>query len=468
MNGRDRTRAIHALSARRRTTHLVLAAIATLAPLFAGCGSAKPPAPDTEITIKTTPVDGAEVIISGQSRGLTPLTLKGLPPGFTDIVLKKEKFKRTFDRIEIRAGGPQVFTIELLPLVGYVNFSSIPDGAEVLIDGQSAGRTPLYRHPVQVGEHTYAMRLENHYPAEGTLKIEEDFEYNERIELKGMEATLQVTSRPTGANIWLNEQLQSRKTPSTFTLQPGDYIVAVHSPGHVREETRLHIAANQQQSVNLVMKPGEVPAGMVLVPAGEFSMGADDRAPEEVPLRKLDLPAFYIDKFEVTNLEYKQVFPRHTYPEGQDNFPVTGVTWNEAQEYARAVRKRLPTEAEWEKAARGEAGLEYPWGNEFDAGRCNSEEGGKRATTRVGSYIRGGSPYGCMDMAGNVYEWVQDLYAPYPGNDKVQVDYGQIFRVLRGGSYKTDRFDVRGAARHFDKPDAKKPDYGFRCAMDVK
>jgi formylglycine-generating enzyme required for sulfatase activity len=273
-----------------------------------------------------------------------------------------------------------------------------------------------------------------------------------------MEATLQVTSRPTGATIWLNEQMQTRKTPSTFTLQPGEYIIAVHSPGHVREETRLLIEANQQQSINLVMKPGEVPAGMVLVPAGEFSMGADDRAPEEVPLRKIDLPAFYIDKFEVTNLEFKQVFPRHTYPEGQDSFPVTGVTWNQAQEYARAVRKRLPTEAEWEKAARGEAGLEYPWGADFDPGRCNSEEGGKGATTRVGSYIRGGSPYGCMDMAGNVYEWVQDLYGPY----------GQIFRVLRGGSYKTDRFDVRGAARHFDKPDAKKPDYGFRCAMDVK
>ena len=180
------------------------------------------------------------------------------------------------------------------------------------------------------------------------------------------------------------------------------------------------------------------------------------------------MPAFYIDKYEVTNAEFKEVFPEHEFPEGRENYPVTGVSWNLAVDYAKAVGKRLPSEVEWEKAARGPDGLEFPWGNEFDEALCNTAASKHNGPAERGEYIEGVSPYGCVDMAGNVYEWTQDWYQAYDGNQFVTKDYGQIFRVLRGGSYDSERFDVRCAKRHFDKVSSTREDYGFRCAVSAR
>ena len=205
---------------------------------------------------------------------------------------------------------------------------------------------------------------------------------------------------------------------------------------------------------------------MVTVPEGEFIMGVDGGSPDERPRRKVILPAFYIDKFEVTNLDFAKVFPNHRFEERTGMFPVSNVTWEQATAYAQAVGKRLPTEEEWEKAARGTDGREYPWGNTFDPQLCNANSGPRSAPTRVGQFRPGASPYGAMDMAGNVYEWTSSWYQPYPGNEVVRDDYGQVFRVLRGGSFSTDRFGVRAARRHYDRVDNRRMDYGFRCAMD--
>jgi formylglycine-generating enzyme required for sulfatase activity len=207
---------------------------------------------------------------------------------------------------------------------------------------------------------------------------------------------------------------------------------------------------------------------MVFVPAGEFLMGsaeADSDADEdEKPQRRVYLDAYWIDKYEVTNEQYGKflawIMQSKDYskchpdePANRDHTPgcwtsanlngpkqpVEGVDWWDAYAYAAWAGKRLPTEAEWEKAARGTGGWKYPWGNEWDGSKCNTSDGGPGVTTPVGSYRGNVSPYGCHDMAGNVWEWCADWYDEgYYGTGPVRNPTGPesgSVRVLRGGSW---------------------------------
>lgn len=435
---------------------------------LAGCGRNIEQDIPTKVTIDSTPEQGARILMDGVECGVTPKTFENLQPGWKEILLKKENYKRTPDRIEVKDGTEQTYLIHMERLKGYLSLDSQPAGADIYVDGETLlGKTPLERAPLPTGPHTYELRLDNYYPVAETLEVKEDFQYNFVHRLKPIEATLSVFSLPTGSTIWLNNQVQLSKTPAQFKLAPGSYLVTVHTKGFVQEETRVDLKPNDKITLTLELKQGRVPQGMVLVPAGPFIMGEDGRSPDESPRREVVLDAFCIDKYEVTNAQFKAVFPSHTYPEAQDDFPVTGVSWNQAVRYAQTIGKRLPTEAEWEKAARGPKGNEYPWGMDFDPAVCNTAERDVGGPMRVGGFPAGVSPYGLMDAAGNVYEWVQDWYEAYPGNRVITRDYGQIYRVLRGGSFTTGKFHARCARRHFDRMDAARADYGFRCAMDV-
>ena len=220
---------------------------------------------------------------------------------------------------------------------------------------------------------------------------------------------------------------------------------------------------------------------MIEIPAGLFTMGSNEADPEDSPAHEVDLPAFEIDKFEVTNTDYAafaEVTGYLTYAEqkgfsswrdawgiGEDNHPVVMVTWDDAQAYCEWVGKRLPTEAEWEKAARGTDGRAFPWGNEWDPNQANVKERGLRGTTAVGSFGTGASPYGVDDMVGNVWEWTANWYQPYPGNAVDDPYYGEKYRVTRGGGW----FDVEPQATTFNRNAADpaktaNDDLGFRCA----
>lgn len=179
---------------------------------------------------------------------------------------------------------------------------------------------------------------------------------------------------------------------------------------------------------------GPPPPGMVLVAAGPFWMGSNDKDADEDsrPLRQISLPAFYIDRTEVTNADFAKVFPDHGFAPGHGSDPVTHVTRAQAEAYLRTLGKRLPTSAEWEKAARGTDGRRYPWGNQYDSSRAHAGRALTHSTNScalarmkpVGSFPLGASPYGCLDMAGNAWEWVADDYPSRPPR-----------QIIRGGAY---------------------------------
>ncbi|MGA1841766.1 MAG: formylglycine-generating enzyme family protein [bacterium] len=193
-----------------------------------------------------------------------------------------------------------------------------------------------------------------------------------------------------------------------------------------------------------------------------------------------------MDVFPVTNRQYKEFIDdrkghgvpyvkeewaeaynwdekKRTYPEGMADHPVVLVSYNDAVEYCRWQSEkvgeefRLPAEEEWEKAARGTDGREYPWGNNFDKGRCNTSESGIGKTTAVNNNPDGISPYKCYDMAGNVCEWTESWY-----------DERQKEKVLRGGSWNGISFSARCAYRFRLNPDSRFNGVGFRCVRTLK
>ena len=252
----------------------------------------------------------------------------------------------------------------------------------------------------------------------------------------------------------------------------------------------------------------KIPEGMVLIPSGEFTIGTNQTDEEnhalslglhkpwfadESPERRIDIADFYIDRYEVTNLKY-YIFcqatdhkpPRYwkgqRFPEGQDNLPVIEVNYFDASDYAKWAGKRLPTETEWEKAARGRAGFIYPWGDDFMPGVANLALSPRKKKGQgpkpVGSFPKSASPYKVQDMVGNVWEWVWEYYQPYPGNTFKTPDYAKKQIVVRGLSYmgvghfskkeflKVVSLKARASYREHLNPLARKKDVGFRCAKD--
>lgn len=294
-----------------------------------------------------------------------------------------------------------------------------------------------------------------------------------------------------------------------------------------------------------------IPHGMVLIPAGEFTMGSNkeenaamwreanalnpygfnDRLyVDEHPNHKVNLPDYFIDKYEVTNAQYLDftVTTGHSVPVAwarngynyasdyltylsldnlrqiasekfnldmdvtkmtqrallkeiekfqatRDPLPVTSVTWADADAFCRWSGKRLPSEAEWEKAARGPEGFEYPWGNHWDPKKINAmSEDPDAPYSAGGSFPSDKSPYGVYDMAGNVAEWVADWYEAYPGAEPSDIKfYGKKQRVVRGGMTSSGHYDslsvvFRAARRTHLLPQTALIDVGFRCVKDIK
>jgi formylglycine-generating enzyme required for sulfatase activity len=237
---------------------------------------------------------------------------------------------------------------------------------------------------------------------------------------------------------------------------------------------------------------------MVKIPVGVFKMGSTERG-EEKPVHEVFLGEYCMDKYPVTNAQYRKFcdatgrdYPPDPsfsglpdYLNKNPDYPVVNVSWEDARAYCEWAGKRLPTEAEWEKAARGQDGRKYPWGNaEPDGTQCNyadkrsgfswadeTVDDGFAQTSPVKHYPAGASPYGVMDMAGNIWEWCNDWYAAdyykkSPVEDPKGPDSGS-YRVLRGGSWFNFPVGLRCAFRHRFLPSYRDGGIGFRCAVDA-
>ncbi len=317
-----------------------------------------------------------------------------------------------------------------------------------------------------------------------------------REEIRPEFGTLALSSRLAGVEVWLGDQkVWTTKPGAGYVLSnipTGTHRIVARKEGHKEWELAVDVVANQRAEVMIDIEPlrpeppkaarGEDGAEMVLVPAGEFVMGSEESGNEK-PRHRVYLDGFYIDKFEVTNALYKPFLQsaRRNQSAGRDapsdwsnsrfngeSQPVVGVTWHDADAYCTWAGKRLPTEAEWEKAARGTDGRKYPWGDQWDASRANSNESKLGKTAPVGSYAGGVSPYGAHDMAGNVWEWVADWYDPdyyqrSPERNPTGPDSGRT-RVLRGGSWLYEPFGLRTASRFSFTPGFRGNLIGFRCA----
>ena len=424
--------------------------------------------------------------------------------------------------------GDFVFVLpkeEVLPTVATLTVTSIPSGASVYIDGEVIGQTPLPDYEIDTGsqrEKQVEIRIElsgyKSHVAKATLKGGQQTPWDIRLEkFISRTGTLTVTSTPSGASVSIDGALIGPTPLRDYEIDTGAarekrVEVGLELAGYKSRVAPLTLKGDQQTSWDVRLEKilevqketvpnGFAPEGMVLIPAGDFRMGSNDGNFDESPVHTVYVDAFYMDAYEVTNAQYKDFvdanpqwgkddipsryydgnylkhWTRNSYGSGND--PVVYVSWYAAIAYAEWAGKRLPTEAEWERGARGGlSGKKYPWGDSINSSKAVYDVGG---TTDVGTYPP--NNYGLYDMAGNVWEWCLDEY---------QGDYYKISprrnpiarvnsiihitnnftnikskRVLRGGSWEGNRRSLRVANRRVNTPTFTNSYFGFRCAKSV-
>ena len=471
------------------------------------------PALQGALLIKSVP-PGARVTLDGQPRGVTTdagLKLIGLDMATRHkLTVELDDYQPWTGEAQVVFNTTKTVTATLAPLPGTLRIATVPAGAQVTLDGQPLdGVTPLTLKNLAAGAHVVRVALAGYAPQAWECTLAPHGQDARTFTLAAIEkAQIEVKSTPPGATITVNGVARGT-TPALITLDEiGEEatevkvtVAGLEGYQVVRETVTLKIGEQHTFDFTLpkvLPKPVPPPpapgkinpkdgAELILIPAGEFLMGsaaADNQAsPTEKPQHTVYLDAYYIYKNEVTVAQYRQfcIATGHAMPEAPqwgllDDHPVVNVSWDDASAYAQWAGVCLPTEAQWEKAARGGDGRVFPWGNTWDAGKCSNSVGdlnpGK--TSPVGSFVAGASPYGVQDMAGNVWQWCEDwydekYYQNTPARNPIGPDTG-MGRVLRGGCWGYDnpgylRAAYRGGCdpTHWGYVDG----VGFRCASVV-
>ncbi len=385
-----------------------------------------------------------------------------------------------------------LFAADGRALVADLGLAQVPGGASmrsVLSQAAPHPGTPAYMSPEQVRSNEHLTSASDVYALGAVL-----FEMLTGRVYKSQRPGMTVDKLRPGTPSWVVDVLQRMlaRDPGQRPWNGAEVAEALRTGAEEasrREEARHHGAEEAKQSAvpqrNRTPVWQQIGIDLVTIPAGEFLMGSDSRLDgwafgREKPQHRVLLPVYQLARTPVTNRQYKAYVdasgaeaPSYwrggQIPAGKEDHPVVYISWLEALDFCKWVGLRLPTEAEWEKAARGTDGRLYPWGSELpDEKRCNSGNH-ERGTTPVGKYPAGASPYGLLDMVGSVWQWTSSLERSYPyraddGRENLQVD-GR--RVLRGGTWRLGPKLVRVAHRGSGIPGRRDFARGFRCARSL-
>jgi len=435
------------------------------------------------LSVDSTP-SGAKVLLAGKDSGKTPLKLD-VDSGRYVLDIQDDIYLTWSNEIDIRDGEITRINQNLTPNYGTLDIQVTPNGAQILIDGKLSGKAPT-QLKLPPGTHKIEV-VQN-----GFVSLTQDSVFITREQTETLKGTLEqkvgtlrLVTNPMDASITIDGK-DYGQTPNVISLPEGTYKLKLSKEEHQDVEETIKIEWNKSLERNIDLPTGPPPsiigkdgAEMLLIPAGEFQMGSNDISDAKVHTVYLD--DFYIDKYEVTNAQYKKFMDATKYKApsywndsnyNAPNNPVVGVSWNDAKAYADWAGERIPTEAEWEKSARGGlVGKQYPWGDTLTHDDANyTGTGGKDIWTYaspVGSFKPNG--YGLYDMAGNVWEWCADwydsnYYVTSPKSNPSGSASGQ-YRVLRGGSWVNNGGNyLRVSSRNLNAPTLIDSGLGFRCA----
>lgn len=345
-----------------------------------------------------------------------------------------------------------------------LSIETIPEDAQIIVNGNIVATGPKYALELSKASYTIQIKHQDYSPIKLHIDSAKKCDLSIKIELFKI---AQTEAKSDVINLPINKSSGNQESESSYYK----YIKSIADK------------YNKE---------------MVLVPAGTYVLGSEKGNPDERPLRRIETNSFYIDKYEVTCAQYylfledvkkhghkwchrteppnKDHTPYHTYawalrfswlggkpPNGLEEHPVVLVDWYDAYAYANWAGKRLPTENEWEIAAGGGRGIEYPWGNNFDMQFCNIGN----YPVKVGMFPLGASPWGVLDMAGNVAEWTASMYEPDPKDSKLFTGrFGQP--IIKGGSWDDEAKSCRIANRNvYRSPLYRSTTVGFRCVSNT-
>lgn len=439
------------------------------------------------LLIETTPV-GAVVTVDDAVMGKTPIAIN-IDIGRRKIKIEKKYFKPIVRDEVVAADVTPKLSFDLEKSRCILAVKSDPPGATITLNDNLCGPAPVEAADLEGGLYYVKAALAGYRESAQEVDLTGNMEIV-LILVQLDPGRIAVETEIAGLDVFVNGVKNGTTPFLSKDLPPGKYRVRVLDVENEIEVLSLFSS--------ILLLNGE-DFGIVAVPSGDFIMGNATGNSDERPRMRIQLDGYSIDKFEVSNKKYalflndiraskdhKRCHPDegndkdHT-PLGwndashpADDLPVTGVDWFDCYAYASWAGKRLPTEAEWEKAARGTKGYIYPWGLDWSKELLNWSEGGKidgfHGLCPVTAFEDGKSPYGCLNMLGNAWEWTADWYdAGYykaaPKANPLGVAQGTL-RSVRGGSYLSVKF-LTCTARHSSPPATRFADYGFRCLLPL-
>lgn len=449
-------------------------------------------------------LEGTNIVVISEdektpiAKGTTPAKIE-LPPGIYTVTLSKgDAYEPTTKQVFIQAGKEtKLENIRLSPKFGTLEIFAEPSGANVLIDGKPMGETPLSLTKVIPGEYQVHIVYPNYLPGEKIVTVVNGSNTSCFIKLEPNFGVLHISSDIKGIKMAICSRDRKISIPQkTITeeveLPPGRYrITFSKEPLYEPITKHISIERGRVKEEKVKLRPIQLlREKSVRIPGGKFKLGNKIAVRSKEPVylneRVVDLSEYWIGKHEVTVKEYAEFVYATGYKKpigdgdynwgksGRENHPINCVLWSDAQAYVKWLSKktglnfRLPTEAEWEKAARGPNGKIYPWGNKWDKKRANfsdknskkvhrdnSVDDGYATTAPVGTYTTGKSYYGVYDMAGNVSEWCQDYYEKRKSKP----------RVARGGSWADYPNKLQASYRHKFLPNTRSATIGFRVVV---